>query len=141
MLPAKSATLAVTEFPSVGERRRGSGTILVVDDEQTVRIFAQQALEHNGYRVLLAENGEEAIEVLAAHPEVVAVLLDLTMPDISGDEVARHLRSIRPSLPILLSSGYSEAEARERFGAAEVTSFLEKPYRAVTLLEKLSALG
>jgi CheY-like chemotaxis protein len=114
---------------------------LVVDDEQTVRIFAQQALEHNGYRVLLAENGEEAIEVLAAHPEVVAVLLDLTMPDISGDEVARHLRSIRPSLPILLSSGYSETEARERFGAAEVTSFLEKPYRAVTLLEKLSALG
>jgi CheY-like chemotaxis protein len=133
--PAKAA--AALESPSTGQPLRGGGTVLVVDDEAVVRAVAQRALEHNGYQVLLAENGKEAIEVLAAHPEVVAIVLDLAMPGMSGDQAAPQLRSIKPTVPIILSSGYPEAEARRKFNGIGITSFLQKPYRAATLLEKL----
>jgi CheY-like chemotaxis protein len=111
---------------------------LVVDDEAAIREFARRALEHHGYRVLLAENGEHAIQVLAAHPEVAAVVLDLAMPVITGDQAAPRLRAINPTLPIILSSGYAEPEARQRLVGVGITSFLQKPYKAATLVERVA---
>src|SRR6185503_14775274 len=77
---------------------RAIGTVLVVDDEETVRMVAKRALEHRGYRVVTAENGQQAIEILAAHPEITAVVLDLAMPVMTGDQAAVHLRKERPDL-------------------------------------------
>src|SRR5262249_52986634 len=104
-----------------------------------VRTVAQRTLEYHGYQALLAENGRQAIDALAAHPEVVAVLLDLDMPVMTGDQAAPHLRAVHPTTPIILSSGYPEAEAQRRFAGAGITAFLQKPYKAATLLEKLTA--
>jgi CheY-like chemotaxis protein len=115
----------------------GAGTILFVDDEPALRNIAQWALEQHGYKVLLAENGQQAITVLAAHPEVRAVVLDLAMPVMSGDTAGPLMHSLRPDVPLILSSGYSESDALQRVGPATVAAFLEKPYQAATLVAKV----
>lgn len=139
LLPTtKAAPANAPEHPAVPPP--GKGTILVVDDEQIVRTVAQRALEHNGYSVLTAGDGLQAIEVLAAHPEIVAVVLDLAMPVMTGDQAAPHLRQRRPGLPIILSSGYPEGEATRRFSQYGVTAFLQKPYTARGLADKIAGV-
>lgn len=118
----------------------GIGTILVVDDEESVRAVATRALESRGYSVLTAEHGKEAIEMLAAHPEIMAVVLDLAMPLMTGDQVARRLRQQKPDLPIILSSGYPEGDATRRFARHDITAFLQKPYTARDLSEKVASV-
>ncbi|HJT89326.1 MAG TPA: response regulator, partial [Bryobacteraceae bacterium] len=119
---------------------RGMGTILVVDDEEMVRTAARRALEYHGYNVLTADDGRQAIETVAAHDEILAVILDLAMPAMTGDQAAPRLRQIRPRLPIILSSGYPEHEATRRFVRHGVTAFLEKPYTARNLAEKIASV-
>ena len=123
-----------------GERDlTGSGLILVVDDEPLVRAAADAALRHYGYEVELAENGELAVEAFGRRPGAfAAVLLDLTMPVLGGEQALRQIREIRPEIPVIASSGYSESEANRRF-PAEPLDFLQKPYTAATLAEKVKA--
>ena len=97
---------------------RGSGKILVVDDEATVLVVAQRSLEHLGFEVLLAENGKQAIQVFKENAdEIQVVLLDLTMPHMGGEETFDALRRIRPDVPVVLSSGYPEERAKAGFRA------------------------
>jgi two-component system cell cycle sensor histidine kinase/response regulator CckA len=110
---------------------------LVVDDEPAVRTVAQRALEQEGYRVLVAGDGQEALDTLKVHPEVRAVVLDMAMPVLSGDMVAPMMRSLRPDLPLILSSGYSERDVMERFEQGVVAAFLEKPYRIAGPVSKV----
>jgi PAS domain S-box-containing protein len=115
----------------------GIGTLLMVDDEPALRKLAQSILEQRGYRVLLAENGQQAIAILAAHPEIRAVVLDLAMPVMGGDVAGPMMHSLRADVPLILSSGYSESDALERVGHDVVAAFLEKPYRADVLIAKV----
>ena len=125
-------------MPSMrGKAATGAGTILFVDDEPGLRAIARWTLEEHGYRVLLAENGQQGIAVLAAHPEVRAVVLDLAMPVMSGDTAGPMIRSLRPDIPVILSSGYSESGALDQVGPNVVTGFLEKPYRPDLLVAKV----
>jgi CheY-like chemotaxis protein len=137
LLPASRAAVTA-DLPRPARPARAGGTVLVVDDEAPVRSVARRVLEHHGYRVLVAETGAEAIETVAAHPEIVAVVLDLAMPHMSGDQAAPLLRRIRPTLPIILSSGYPEAEARRKFEQVGISGFLQKPYKPAALLERLT---
>jgi CheY-like chemotaxis protein len=92
----------------------GSGHILVVDDEEMVRRTAKSALERYGFAVLLAEDGRRAVDVLAALPDQIRlVLLDLTMPGMGGEETFHRLRQIQPGIKIVLTSGYDETQALE----------------------------
>ena len=132
LLPATHEARRV-EAPSRPLRWRSAtdvGTILFVDDEAALRTIAQRTLEQHGYGVLLAENGQQAIDVLSSHPEVRAVVLDLAMPVMSGDTAGPVMRSLRPDVPLILSSGYSEGDAMERVGHDVVAGFLVKPYRS-----------
>src|SRR5205085_4178359 len=104
------------------------GTILVVDDEPAVRNLAQRVLERSGYRVLIAEDGQGAIDTVSRHPEVRAVVLDLAMPVMSGDTAAPLLRARRPDLALILSSGYAESEAKEGFERGLLSGLLHMPY-------------
>jgi PAS domain S-box-containing protein len=113
----------------------GFGTVLVVDDEDVVRDMAEATLRRFGYRVLTAENGEEAVDLFRRHKdETVAVLLDITMPVMGGEEAFRRIVEIQPEVRVLITSGYNEADAVQRFtGHGGSTGFIQKPYTAVRL--------
>jgi two-component system cell cycle sensor histidine kinase/response regulator CckA len=119
----------------------GSGLILLVDDEETVRAVGRRMLERLGFRVAVAGNGRVALRVLEARAgEVTAVLLDMMMPEMSGEETFRELRRRYPSLPVVLSSGYNEQDATSRFVGRGLAGFIQKPYRVEELRETLRAV-
>jgi CheY-like chemotaxis protein len=112
--------------------------VLVVDDEVSVRAVAQEALERSGYQVLLAVNGKEAIALVESGVELDAVLLDMTMPVMSGEETLEAIRSHSAALPVVLCSGYSELEAARRVRGNHVSGFLQKPFTIDRLSAKIA---
>lgn len=132
IVPVASVGSPVSEMPSP------TGWVLVVDDEEIVRSIARRILEREGFRVLLARDGEEGLEVFRAeHERLHAVVLDLTMPKLGGEEVFKRMRAINPRVPVLLSSGYDEQEVVGRLDHDGLAGFVQKPYRAANLLAKL----
>ena len=120
---------------------RGHGTVLVVDDEEAVRNTARLALERYGYQVLLAEDGLAGLEQFRRRAaDLALVLLDMTMPNVSGEEALEQMRNIAPSVPVLASSGYSEFEAVRHFAHVGGLAFIQKPYTAVQLGRKVKEL-
>ncbi len=139
LLPASKTTLSLRRKSAPEMSSAASGqTVLVVDDELIVLRTASLSLERRGYRVLQAANGSEAIEVLRAHPEVELVILDLTMPVMTGEQAIPLIRQLRPATPILLSSGFSEAEVAKRFASSGIAGFLQKPYKVSTINAKVT---
>jgi PAS domain S-box-containing protein len=120
-----------------------SRTVLVVDDEAIVRNFARLALEQAGFRVVTANDGAEALEALQAGPDISVVVLDLTMPVMSGEQALPLIRAACPKVPVILSSGFSEAEISQRFSSAGIAGVLQKPYRvsAIVSLVAMSLAG
>jgi PAS domain S-box-containing protein len=119
----------------------GLGLVLFVDDEPQVRALGEAVLRQAGYQVLPAADGQEALELYRRrHAELAAVVLDLTMPRLTGEEALRAMRAVSDRVPVLLSSGYSEQEAGARFPAGGPDAFLSKPYVPRELLEKVRAL-
>ena len=139
LFPASQQAVEESVGPSArGQEWRGSGVILVVDDEETVRIATKMMLEKLGFTVLTAEDGRAALEVFRSRvDEIVAVLLDLTMPHLDGEETFRELRRIRPDVRVILSSGYNEQETTNRFAGKGLAGFLQKPYGIRPLGEKM----
>ncbi len=114
------------------------GIVLVVDDESGVRDVLVDMLDAAGIRTLTARDGEEALSVYAAHRrEVGVVLLDLSMPGIGGKETFRRLRGMSATVPVILSSGFSETEARADLDGLALAGFIQKPYRWETLVQRL----
>ena len=135
-----AAARAAEERPAAAglAAAKGSGTILVVDDEKLVRDMVRRALERYGYTVLLADGGPSAIDLLKRHPSDIAlVVLDLSMPRMSGEEALPELRRIRPEIKVLVSSGYSESETMTLFKGQRVSGFIQKPYTGAVLAEKV----
>jgi CheY-like chemotaxis protein len=140
-LPALEAHLVRTESAVAPIDRRSTGTILVVDDEEVVRRLAKAMLEHCGYAVLAAGDGREAVDIFREHAsDITAVLLDMTMPVMGGEEALQQIRNIRPNVPIIISSGYSELVAREHFAPSAVTGFIQKPYTVAKLAEQIRTI-
>jgi len=137
-LPAAAAPREPVGAPPAREFS-GTGKVLVVDDEEMVRRIARLALERAGYTVLLAGDGEQAVEIFRREAgEVRLVALDMTMPGMSGEEALRQLREIRREVPVIISSGYSEEEAFQRFGNS-IDGFLHKPYGIPELARAVQA--
>ncbi len=113
-----------------------AGTVLVIDDEEDIREVVDTLLTTRGFRVLAAADGPAGIEIFQRSPdEIDLVLLDLTMPGMDGCEVLQVLRSIRPTVRIVLSSGFTETDAVARLGEGAVAGFVHKPYTLNTLLD------
>lgn len=140
LIPASSRTRPAVAVPADRVALSGSGTVLVVDDEAVVRTMVTRALQRFGYEVLAADGGAAAVEVLRNHPgEIAAVVLDLSMPGMSGEEALRAMRAVRPEIRVLISSGYSEGEAMRLFQGQSVSGFLQKPYTLTGIAEKLKS--
>jgi len=126
------------EEPAGAQAWQVRGTVLVVDDESGMRNLARTILESSGFTVLTACDGSDAIRVFRRHAaEVIAILLDLTMPSMSGEEAAAELLRVRAGVPIVLSSGYSEQEVAGRFAGKGLAGFLKKPYEPSELTAAL----
>jgi PAS domain S-box-containing protein len=122
---APSPTAVRRPRPEVVERR----TLLVVDDEEALRRAVRQMLEHLGFDVLIAANGQEAIALFHEHQgEIAAVILDLTMPVLDGEQTFRELRMVRGDVKVILSSGYTSHEVSRRFADGGLAGFLKKPF-------------
>jgi two-component system cell cycle sensor histidine kinase/response regulator CckA len=137
-LPA-SAQAAVTKDEEEPEDDwRGSGTVLLVDDEEIVRGIGKRMLERIGFKTLIAKSGREALGVLQANlDEIDCVLLDLTMPNMDGEETFQKLRLIKSDVPIVLSSGFGEKGIARRFAGIGLNGFIQKPYRVGTLKDTM----
>jgi PAS domain S-box-containing protein len=145
LLPAdgQRAPAVALPPPQPAGDRRGSGHILVVDDEAAVRRAVARVLERGGYEVTTADDGRVAVDLFAKEPRrYAAVVLDLTMPVMGGAEALRRLREIAADVPVILCSGYAEQEVRERFGNPGLAAVVEKPFTVDALLGALqSVLG
>lgn len=142
-LPVIADWVPVSEGTSQEEAKpvQEGKRILVVDDEPLVRMVAERFLRREGYEVISAEDGDEALAVLRRGvPRIDMVILDLTMPGKSGAEVVIAVRELLPELPILISSGYSEAAIENRGWALQVQGFLQKPYQRAALLGAVTRL-
>lgn len=112
----------------------GTGTVLLVEDEPMVRTVAERALTRHGYKVLTANNGEEALEIIDRGDEIALLISDVVMPLMDGPTMVREARKTRPKLPILFMSGYAEEQLRKSIDIANV-AFLPKPFSVQELAE------
>ena len=112
----------------------GSGTVLLVEDEPMVRSVAERALTRHGYSVITADNGEDALEILARNEPIDLLISDVVMPGMDGPTMVREARASRPDLKILFMSGYAEEQLRKSIDIENV-NFLPKPFSVVELAE------
>jgi hypothetical protein len=125
--------------PAASERpiARGSETILVVEDEDPVRAFVERTLRQSGYRVLTAANGAEALELIRREQHLHLLFTDMVMPGMSGRELAARLTVMRPGLPAVFASGYSDEALRDDFREDASVPYLAKPFTADELLARV----
>ncbi len=117
---------------------QGSGTVLVVDDDESIRLLGKATLEQVGMNVIMANDGKEAVYIFKQHAnEINLVLMDMTMPHLSGDEAYKQIRDYRSDVKVILSSGYSEQEATRKFSKSGLSGFLQKPYKPSDLIFKV----
>ena len=134
--PAASGPRGAESAPS-----EGAGVVLVVDDEPTVQRAAQRILERRGFRVISAVDGRDALRKFDAHhDEIWAVLLDLTMPHLDGEQTMLALRERDPNVRVVLTSGYNQQDVTTRFVGAGFAGFLQKPFVARELLDAIDAV-
>ncbi len=120
---------------------KGSGTVLLVDDEESVIGIGTEMLKELGFDVVTALNGREALDVFREHQNKICfVILDLTMPRLDGEQAFRELRRIQPDVKVIMSSGYNEQEVTQRFVGKGLAGFIQKPYKLSTLRSVISTL-
>ncbi len=117
---------------------KGSGTILVVDDDDLIRKVATKMLKQCGYKILEANNGVEGINVFKKHKDIDLILLDLSMPNLSGHEAFEIFKDINPNVKIIISSGYKQDKRFTDLSKKYNTSFIGKPYEIYELSKVIS---
>ncbi|MFV0349429.1 MAG: response regulator [Halodesulfovibrio sp.] len=131
--------LQVAEVKTYAKR---SGTILLVDDEPLMRIVGESLLRELGYDVVLASDGEQAVEIFRErHDDICIVLLDMIMPHMDGKEAYRLMRQITPDVRVILSSGFSRDNDLDEMRKEGVCAFIEKPYQIDTLTKALDSIS
>jgi CheY-like chemotaxis protein len=125
----------VAEFPAM------TGTVLLVEDEELMRLVVEQLLAELGFTVLTAPDGVAAVERFRQHQsDIDCVLSDLTMPRMDGWETMAALRQLSPDIPVILSSGYDEAQVMAGCRAEPPQAFLNKPYQASQLNQTIRSV-
>ncbi len=119
----------------------GRGTILLVEDEDAVRVFSARALRNKGYNVLEARSGEEALEVLGKEGDQIDLTVtDVVMPQMDGPTLYKHMQERWPKMKVVFVSGYTEDRLREQFKSGETIHFLGKPFSLKQLASKVKEL-
>ena len=114
--------------------------VLVVDDEEPVRKFVDRVLRDAGYTTAVAGDGPEALEVASKRGPIDILVADVMMPQMAGDELARRLRQMQPSLKVLYLTGFSDSLFKEKVTLWEEEAYLDKPCSIKSLLQAVSLL-
>ncbi|MDD2734127.1 MAG: PAS domain S-box protein [Desulfuromonadaceae bacterium] len=141
LLPASGKPSEIFNVDSQNEHWRGSGTVLLVDDEETIRGVGAEMLKELGFNVVTANDGREAIEVYKVRDDINIVILDLTMPHMDGEQCFRELRMLNPDVNVILSSGFSELEVTQKFVGKGLSGFIQKPYKFSLLRESIMGIN
>jgi len=136
-LAARAETADAAE-PPASRDLTGIGTVLLVEDEDPVRIFGARALRNKGYKVLEAKSGETALEALHSAEEPIDLLItDVVMPQMDGPDLVRHVRETHPEMKVIFISGYTEDSFRQRLDSDSEIHFLPKPFSLKQLASKV----
>jgi len=119
---------------------KGSGTVLLVDDEESICDLGSEMLQELGFQVVTAKDGRHALQIFREIPDFSFVILDLTMPHLDGEQTFRELRLLNPDIKVIISSGYNEHEVTQKFVGKGLTGFIQKPYRLQMMREVLCGL-
>ena len=139
LFPCSAQTVMPNSTPGThGDTWRGEGTILVIEDEEILRNVIQHSLTRFGFEVLTAVDGKDGVDTFQQHSAGIrGVILDMTMPRMSGEETFRELRRIKPDVRVLLTSGYNEQDATNRFAGKGLAGFIQKPFQVASLIAKI----
>ena len=140
LLPASGKPAELFNHESSIDDWKGSGTVLLVDDEETVRGLGREMLQELGFEAITADDGREALELFKNNPAINLVILDLTMPHMDGEQCFRELRQIRPDIKVIISSGYNEQEVTQKFVGKGLAGFIQKPYKLSVLKAAIMAV-
>ena len=135
LLPASDRPAELFNGHTHADGWQGSGKVLLVDDEETVRGIGREMLQELGFTVITANDGREGVAAFKETPDITVVILDLTMPHMDGEQCFRELRQLKPDVKVIMSSGYSEQEVSEKFIGKGLAGFIQKPYKLSTLKE------
>jgi len=141
LLPASDLAAEPPGEAALEDDWRGSGTVLLVEDEEDVRAIGAELLRELGFKVITAEDGLAALELFPKLPELAFVFLDMTMPNMDGAQCFRELRRLDPAVRVILSSGYDEQEVVRKFTGQGLAGFVHKPYTLAKLRETIKALA
>lgn len=138
---ATTSALTPIPMPRREASARGEGTILLAEDDDAVRAIAREALGRAGYQVLAAATGDEALALAAAHVGTIDLLLtDVIMPGMNGRELAERLSALRPGLPTLFASGYTDNVLVDQGALLPGVELLDKPFTPASLTAKVAAV-
>ena len=138
LFPASQRAERREETSAVRGLYEGKGTVLLVDDDESVRAVGRKMLERVGFSVVTAADGAEAIARFRERSDdIICAIVDLTMPHVDGAETFRELRRMRPGVRVILSSGYNEQDVTQRFVGKGLAGFIQKPYQLSTLVAVL----
>jgi len=142
LLPCAPGPASPVEFSGeAASHWQYQGTVLVVDDEETVRAVSARLIESFGFKTILAQDGRDAVEKYQANQDVITlVLMDLTMPHMDGEQAFRAMRKLKPDVRVLLMSGFNEQDAINRFTGKGLSGFLQKPFTRDELQAKLKQI-
>jgi len=137
LLPVTDQTAVAIEEPPPYERNPKGETVLVVEDENALREVTERILTRNGYRVITAANGPEALTLAAHHEgEIHLLITDVVMPKMLGKEVAERIREIRPDIEVLYMSGYAQPVLASQGRLEPGVALVDKPFSEAELLAK-----
>jgi signal transduction histidine kinase/CheY-like chemotaxis protein len=140
LLPASGKPAQILNHYGFDNNWKGSGTVLLVDDEETVRDIGKDMLQEFGFTTITANDGREAVEIFKTTPDISFVILDLTMPHMDGEQCFRELRQLKPGVKVIMSSGFSEHEVTQKFMGKGLAGFIQKPYKLSALKEAIQKI-
>ena len=140
LLPASGKPAEIFNVASLDDGWKGSGKVLLVDDEETVRGIGKEMLKELGFEIVTANDGREALEVFKQHPDIAFVILDLTMPHMDGEQCFRELKQLKPDVKVIISSGFSEHEVSQIFIGKGLAGFIQKPYKMSVLKQSIQRI-
>lgn len=136
LLPASDKQIEATNGETYKDDWHGSGRVLLVDDEETVRDIGTEMLKELGFTPITANDGREALEIFRLTPDIAFVILDMTMPQMDGQQCFRELKQLKPDVKVIICTGFSELEATQKFEGKGLAGFIQKPYK-MPLLKKV----